>query len=126
MKAIIKAVEFTKEFKNEHGTFYSFKISYNDKFGFYVSKSNPQTKFIKGSEAEFEELTQKSDKGEWIKIKPVAPAYSGGRGGYSKPTLYGSFAVSYAKDLIIAGKIDYDNLIEAATDMFNLMKKLDG
>ena len=36
MKAIITSVEYTKEYTNEHGTYYNFKISYNNKFGYYT------------------------------------------------------------------------------------------
>ena len=31
MKAIIKSVEFNKEFESQHGTLYGFTITYDDK-----------------------------------------------------------------------------------------------
>jgi hypothetical protein len=123
MRAKIESVEFTKEYTNDYGTFYNFKVTYNGKTGFYTSKKREQTKFIKGQECEFEEKPQKKDGNEWIKLVPETKQFFQGK---SKPVQYASFAVSYVKDLIIADKLEYKDLEESATEIFNLMKKLDG
>ena len=127
MKAIIESVEFTKEFESKFGTLYSFRIGYNGKKAFYSSKKKDQTKFIKGQEAEFTEELMKTEKGEFWKIKPLA---SNSFGGYNKAikkeqSRYSGFAVSYVKDLIVAGKLEMKQWKPASKDIFEFMVALD-
>jgi hypothetical protein len=126
MKALIKNVEFNKEFETKFGTLYSFKVWYNDKWAYYSSKKKDQTNFVKGKETEFEEQLQKTEKGEFWKITLPKKSF----GGYNKAikkeqSRYSGFAVSYVKDLIIADKINIKDLEKASEKVFNLMVKLD-
>ena len=107
MKAIIKSVEFNKEFESQHGTLYGFTITYDDKKAFYKSKSKDQKKFIKGQEAEFTEETINKDGKKYLIIKPV---YNKGQSNYGKAlkreqSKYSGFSDSYVKDLLAAGII---------------------
>jgi len=107
MKAIIKSVEFNKEFESQHGTLYGFTITYDDKKAFYKSKSKDQKKFIKGQEAEFTEETITKDGKKYLIIKPV---YNRGQSNYGKAlsreqSKYSGFADSYVKDLLVGGII---------------------
>ena len=126
MKAVIKNVQLNKEFETKYGTMYSFKISYNDKTAYYNTKKKEQTYFIKGKESEFEETLQKTEKGEFWKIMLPKKGF----GGYNKAikkeqSRYSGFAVSYVKDLIIAGKIDIKQWKHASEDIFKFMVELD-
>jgi len=105
MKAIIKSVEFNKEFESQHGTLYGFTITYDDKKAFYKSKSKDQKKFIKGQEAEFTEETITKDGKKYLIIKPV---YNRGQSNYGKAlnreqSKYSGFSDSYVKDMLVNG-----------------------
>lgn len=129
MKAKITAVKWLREFETKFGVMHLHKIEYDNKEAFYTSKSKEQNKFVVGQEAEFEEETKAGKNGEFISIKPIKQAWTGGSG-YAKAikkeqSKYSGFAVSYAKDLVIAGKIDLSDLPKYTKSMFNLMVELD-
>ena len=127
MKATIKNVTFSKEYQSKHGTLYAFKIQYDDKTAYYSSKSKDQKKFIKGQEAEFTEETRTGDRGEYIIIKPI---YTGGQSSFGKrlkveQSKYSGFAMAYAKDLVVAGKIDSEQMYVEAQCMLDWMVEAD-
>ena len=68
MEALIKSVEFDKEYQDKFGTKYSFKVGYDRKVGYYSSKSKDQNKFVQGQKAEFEEIEQQYNGGTYFKI----------------------------------------------------------
>lgn len=130
MKATITDVKFLKEFEGKYGTLYGFRVEYDGKTAFYNSKSKDQTKFVKGQEAEFNEFEKTGAKGNYIQIKPVFNGAQQRRSSYGKrvqqeQSRYSGFAVSYAKDLVVADKIGVDELSEMATVLFDLMVTLD-
>ncbi len=131
MKTIIKNVSFSKEFDGKFGPMFSHKIEYEidgiPRFAFYTSKAKEQTTFKAGVEAEFTEEKRTSDRGEFYVIKPVAPAGTSnyGRKIKAEQSRYSGFAVSYAKDLVIAERIPLSELKTVATDLFHLMVNLD-
>jgi hypothetical protein len=127
MEAKINKVEFSKEFESKFGTLYSFKVSYNDKYGFYSSKKREQTAFKEGEICEFIEEIKKTDKGEFTIIKPVNKQ---NQQFYNKAikkeqSKYSGFAASYVKDLILVGMVKYENWESESTKVFNWMVKLD-
>jgi len=132
MKAVIKDVKFSKEGKNKFGTYYSFKVSYDGKTAFYNSKSKDQKTFITGQEAEVteEERTftkDNGDHGKFLVVKPVNQNKSSnfGKALKKEQSRYSGFAVSYAKDLVIAEKIPMAELVDYATVLFNAMVEMD-
>lgn len=127
MKAIIKSVEWVKEYDTKFGKLQLFKIGYDDKVAYYSSKSKDQTKFVKGQEAEFNEEEKSGSNGTYLTIKPItANRYSNfGRALKREQSKYSGFAMSYAKDLVVAGKIELNNMEAYTEAMFNLMVKLD-
>jgi len=133
MKAVIQEVKFTKERQTQFGTLYDFLIVYDEKKAYYSSKSKDQKKFIPGQEAEFTEeertYTYKKTgdlKSFWV-IKPLNPNKQSnfGKALKKEQTRYSGFAVSYAKDLVVAGRLDREELPEYATMLFELMVTLD-
>lgn len=129
MKAVIKSSKWLKEFETKFGIMHLHKVAYDDKEAFYTSKSKEQNKFVAGQEAEFEEEKKSGKNGDFISIKPLKQAWAGGSG-YAKAikkeqSKYSGFAVSYAKDLVIAGKIELADLPKYTRSMFNLMVDLD-
>jgi len=127
MKALIKEVLFNKEFESQHGTLYGFTITYDDKKAFYKSKSKDQKKFIKGQEAEFTEETITKDGKKYLIIKPV---YNQGQSNFGKrlkveQSKYSGFAMAYAKDLVVAGKIQPEQMYAEAQCMIDWMVEAD-
>lgn len=111
-KVTIVEATFDREVALKDGKFYSYKIkikgqphSYS-----YLSKSNPQTKFVVGQEVEAE-LNQ-NDKGYWnIKLPKTAGGFGGG-GGAKWEDMKKGFAYLGAMTLLANDKIK-DDQIEA-------------
>ena len=127
MEALIKSVEFDKEYQDKFGTKYSFKVGYDRKVGYYSSKSKDQNKFVQGQKAEFEEIEQQYNGGTYFKIKPIYnKGFSGaGRAVKKEQSRYSGFATSYVKDLIIAGKLPLEKWEPASKKIFQFMVDLD-
>jgi hypothetical protein len=132
MKALIKEVKFRKEIETKFGTMYSFAVLYDDKSGIYTSKYKDQKKFVAGQEAEFtEEYKEYKDREgntkTYIAIKPVQfnKQSNFGKALSKEKSKYSGFAVSYSKDLLVAGRINKDDLKAMAWDLFNLMVEMD-
>lgn len=131
MRVLVKRVTFKKEYESKYGLLYGFEVLYelegNEKKGFYSSKKREQTNFIEGEECELVEEVIKGDKGEWIKIRPSKGFLNSNYGRVLKreQTRYSGFAVSYAKDLVVADKLKLEELDMFATKLFDLMVSLD-
>jgi len=132
MKAVIKKIEFHKEFETKFGTMYSFFVHYDDKKALYTSKSKDQNKFIEGREAEFsEEKRQYFDSQgkphDYFVIKPVKISRQSnfGKALVKEKARYSAMAVSYAKDLVVAGKLELGELQTYAWILFECMNEMD-
>jgi len=131
MKAKIDGVSWLKEYTNTYGTYHLHKISYNGKDALYNSKKKEQTYFIINQECEFTEeiIKGKEGKKDWIKVKPLR-AGSGnsnfGRAVKKEQSKYSGFAMAYAKDLLVAGKIEtLDQMYVEAQNMIDWMVEQD-
>jgi len=129
MKAVITKVTYKDERDGKFGKMYNFEIKYNDKTAYYTSKSKDQKKFIEGQECEFTEESRESKKGnKYFVVKPIyQQTYKSnyGKALQREQSKYSGFACSYAKDLVVADKIDIQNLEAYTKRMFDLMVKLD-
>jgi hypothetical protein len=133
MKAIIQEVTFKKEWDSQYGKMYNFQVKYDDEVALYSSKSKDQKKFIPGQESEFTEETKTyTDKntGQDREYKVIKPLMQNRQSNFGKAlnkekSRYSGFAVSYAKDLVIADKIPIEDISEFATVLFDLMVNLD-
>jgi hypothetical protein len=132
MKATIAEVKFIKEFDSKFGKLYSFHVKYDDIVAVYNSKSKDQKKFIPGEEAEFTEETKTyTDKQgnlkEYIVIKPPMQNRQSnfGKALSKEKSRYSGFAVSYSKDLAVAGRIQMTELSDYAWILFDLMVEMD-
>lgn len=119
MKAKVKSVIPKGTYESQYGLMYKYEISIGEHTGEYSSKKY-QTKdaegfpFVVDCEAEYEYTPD--DK--YPKIKPAQTGnYSGG---YKKSNGgNASFALSYAKDLVIADKIEIERILDIATKLNN-------
>ena len=129
MKAKIENVKFLQEREGKFGKEYNFLIEYDNKKAYYTSKSAEQKTFVIGQECEFTEEEHTSEKGgKYWKVRAVRQGNM--QSGYGKAlqreqSKYAGFAVSYAKDLIIAGKIEFDEWKVVAGEMAEFMMQLD-
>jgi hypothetical protein len=132
MKAKITKVNFKKEYETKFGILYGFEIGYidngNEKTGLYSSKRKDQNKFIVGNESEFDVEFVKKDKGGYHKIKPVQVnmGYSNaGRSMQREQSKYSGFAMAYAKDLVVSGHINTEQMFPTAKKMIDWMVEQD-
>jgi hypothetical protein len=133
MRALIQEVKFSKEFDSQYGKLYSFHIKYDDQVALYNSKSKDQKKFIAGEEAEFTEETKTyidnktGEEKSYIVIKPINPNKQSqfGKALKKEQSRYSGFAVSYAKDLVVAGRLQREELSVYAWVLFELMVTMD-
>jgi len=132
MKEFITEVNFIKEKQTQFGTLYQFAVKYDGKKAFYSSKKKEQTMFIPGQEAEFteEEKTytdQQGNPGSFLVIKPLNPNKQSnfGKALKKEQSRYSGFAVSYAKDLVVAGRLNREELSDYAWVLFELMVSMD-
>lgn len=133
MKAIIQEVIFQKEWESQYGKMYNFKVKYDNEVAIFSSKYKDQNKFIAGQEAEFtEEIKTYKDKKtgqdkEYKVIKPISQNKQSnfGKALNKEKSRYSGFAVSYAKDLLVAGRINKEELADQAWILFELMVAMD-
>jgi hypothetical protein len=132
MKATITEVKYLKEYDTKYGKMYQYRVKYDDIVAIYNSKSKDQKQFIPDKEAEFTEESksytdQQGNIHEYIVIKPLNQNRQSnfGKALKKEQTRYSGFAVSYAKDMAIAGLISKEDLPEYATVLFDLMVNLD-
>ena len=106
----------------------SFIIEFeNSDKGFYTSKSEDQKKFIIGQETEYniEEKTGKNNT-KYFKVTPPQSEFSGGGFKGGKPVVDPriqmiSFAMAYTKDLVVAGKINIEQIEKQFNSIYNVM-----
>ena len=139
-KGKVASKEFSKDFKNDYGTFYSFIIKFegSDESHGYTSKNKDTDKFKVGEEAEYTEevKTYKKKDGTDASFKVIKPYVENkgfsGKGGYSfnldneklKSKLSTpSYALSYAKDLFASGKITKEDVLNISEEWSNWMRQ---
>lgn len=122
-----KVTKVTKMDKQDSYGNTSFVIEFeNGDKGFYTSKSADQTKFIVGKEADYniEKKTGSTGK-EYFKIT-VPQDQQGGFNKGGKPQVDPriqmiSFSASYAKDLIVGGKVTINDFESTFDRIYNKM-----
>ena len=132
MKAVIDEVTFSKEIDSKFGKLYSFKVKYDGEVAIYRSKNRDQKNFIPGKEAEFTEETQsyKDKNGVEQHYKVVKLINQNRQSNFGKAlqkeqARYSAMCVSYAKDLVIAGRIQLTELQDYSLVMFELIREMD-
>jgi hypothetical protein len=132
MKAVIDEVTFSKEIDSKFGKLYSFKVKYDGEVAIYRSKNRDQKNFVPGKEAEFTEETQsyKDKNGVEQHYKVVKLINQNRQSNFGKAlqkeqARYSAMCVSYAKDLVIAGRIQLTELQDYSWVMFELIREMD-
>jgi hypothetical protein len=110
--------------KDSYGnTSFIIEMDNGDK-GFYTSKNENQTKFVVGRETEYSIEAKEGKIGTYYKITLPQTEQVGGFKG--KPVIEPrvqmiSFAMAYAKDLVVAGKVDMKALPETFDIIYSEM-----
>jgi len=126
MKVKITKVEFRKEVETKFGVMQSFNAEYNDKRGGFMCKSKENPTFEAGKEYDIVETEREYKGNTYYNIKLI-PKQGGnfGRAIKREQSKYSGFAMSYAKDLVIAEKIELKEIANYTKKMFALMVELD-
>lgn len=128
MKALITKVEYVAPIETKYGTKHKFYIHYDGKKADYLANKESQNHFIANQEAEFIETSREYNGSTYYNVK--APAKTGGNSNFSRQlkkeqSKYSGFAMSYAKDLVVAGKIQESQMFAAAKKMMDWMVEQD-
>jgi hypothetical protein len=94
--------------------------------GFYTSKNAEQKKFVVGNVTDFEVEAKQGSKGPYNKITiPQAAGFKpgGGKAPQDPKQAFTTMGYSYAKDLVVAGKVEMKDFHKTAEDIFNNMVK---
>lgn len=124
---VIKSINNDGSPKTDNYGNFSFIIEFeNGDKGFYTSKSEDQKKFVAGQEAEYiiEEKTGGTGRKYFKVTTPKNEnSFSGGfKSKAPEPRIQMiSFAMSYSKDLVVAGKIEFKELGTAFEVIYNEM-----
>ena len=106
---------------------YKFTATYGDKSGSFLSKKKDQSTFQEGKENEFTETPREYNGVTYYNLKPVSK--QGGsnfnRQMKKEQSKYSGFAMSYAKDLTVAGKITTEQMFATAKKMMDWMVEQD-
>lgn len=110
--------------KDSYGnTSFIIELDNGDK-GFYTSKDENQKKFVVGTETEYNIEEKQGKKGVYYKITLPQTEQSfkpGGRPAVDPKTQMIGFAMSYTKDLVVAGKIGIDDMDFRFNEIYYLM-----
>jgi len=128
----VTSASFKKEWSGKFGTMFDHNIEFaNGDKGVYTSKKKEQDKFKVGEETPYTiETTERNGYTNYV-IKPIVEknGFGGGGRGFAPKNYeadYISFAMSYTKDLCVAGKIELKDLRKTFNTMYGVMKeKLD-
>lgn len=128
----VVAANFKKEWSGKFGTMFDHDVEFADgSKGVYTSKKKEQDSFKVGAEVPFTfEVVERNGYKNNV-IKPVSENKNGFGGGFGKsfaPKNYKadfiSFAASYSKDLMVAGKLPEGMKFEATFNMiYGVMEK---
>jgi hypothetical protein len=121
---VTKVTKFDKK-DNYGNTSFSIEFANGDK-GFYTSKSEEQTKFVVGQEADYNIEKKEGKEGKvYYKITLPDSGNAFGKGGGFKapePRIQMiSFAAAYCKDIIVAGKADLKDFDTTFDKIYNKM-----
>ena len=131
MKAIFKEIKLSKPIETKYGLRYQFHVKYDvegkERIGSFLSDKELQEDFNEGEENELTETAREYNGKTYYNIAKIKmQGYSNfSRKMKNEQSRYSGFAMSYAKDLVVAGKIPFDDLYSECDKMHDHMIKLD-
>ncbi len=131
MKAIFKQIVLSKPVETKFGLRYSFNVKYDvdgkERIGSFLSEKENQEVFKEGQENEFTEASREYNGKTYYNIAPIKKK---GSSNFSRQlkreqSKYSGFAMSYAKDLTVSGKIPLEDMYKEAEKMMSWMVQKD-
>lgn len=122
-KSIVRSAIFKKTGTGSYGEYHVFEISFdnNDK-GDYIAKTNPQTAFKEGHEAEYTIEERVNGQYKNYSIKPIkANGFVPGKGNPAYE--HRRVALRCAVDVAIAGKIELKQISEYANSFMKFLNE---
>lgn len=123
-KGVVRSVTGNGTWDSKYGTMYKFEIAFdNGDAGEYNSKSQDQTKFVIGQEAEYTIASREYNGNTFYTIKPAQPAggYGGGYKSKADPEKDKRIAklavLKSATELVTAKLIDRKDIFVIADEM---------
>jgi len=116
----VKNVQGNGTYDSQHGTLFKFDYEFED--GAHLSANHKtQNHFKIGDTVEYT-VKGSNDSFTWGSVsKPKENNYNGYQGKKNQSST-ASFALSYAKDLVIADKVKIDNILPIATKLNDWLK----
>lgn len=123
----VKGVAFKKEGSGQYGKYYIFTVMFdNGDSGDYMAKSNPQTYFIEGQEADYTKEVKQNGNYTNTSIKPIQAQGGGKQWNGGSPTAQNRrTAMECATSLVVAGKIDLADLRRTASGLYAWISETD-
>lgn len=127
MKAVFLKITYGKEVTTKFGVAHQFIANYDGKVGTFLAKTKEQNTFTEGVENEFTETERQHNGVTYYNIKAVKKQGSSNfaRNIKKEQSKYSGFAMSYAKDLVVAGKIEEKQMFPTAKKMMDWMVEQD-
>lgn len=128
MEKKAKVTRITKrDRKDSYGNTY-FQIEFdNGESGLYTSKNEEQNKFIVGNVADYILEVKQGPKGDYNKITVPQSANffkGGGKPPVDPRVQFIGYSAAYSKDLVVAGKISFENMNREAESIFKNMLRI--
>jgi hypothetical protein len=120
-KARVTKITQMEKKDNYGNTTFIVEFDNSDK-GFYTSKNPNQTKFVVGNVADYSIEEKEGSKGKYYKITvPQEFKVFGGKAQQDPKIQMISFAMSYCKDMIVAGKVNLSDMEKEFNRIYNVM-----
>ena len=118
MKGNIQSIQPNGSFQTQYGEMFAFVYTI-DGVQYQQNHKTQASPFAVGSELEFEITTQATQQypAKIRKVQPEQQAFPVANGQAKKPANNRSFALSYAKDLVVSKDIEMQHLFELAERM---------
>ena len=118
----VKSVQANGTYDSQYGTLYKFDYEMEDGASLSANHKS-QTPFPVGTEVEYE-IKGTTEYGNYGKVgKPQVGNFSSNGTQKKSQGSTASFALSYAKDLVVAGKIEFEQILPSATKLNNWLKE---
>jgi len=115
----VKSVQPNGTYESAHGTLFKFEYEMED--GVVLAANHKsQDGFLKAGESVEYAIKGNNSYGNFGSVSRPKPAYTPNGNSYSKKTgANASFALSYAKDLVVAGKVEIKQILDIADKLNN-------
>lgn len=128
-KSKVNGVSPNGTWESKYGLMYKFEVSFeNGDVGEYNSKTQDQTKFVNGQEADYSITSRDYNGNTFYTVKPVQAQQSFGGGGYKKdPETEKRIArmsvLKVASDLVVNGDVKLHDLTKVAIILEQYVEK---